>query len=74
MDIESRVILLAILKKEDDESLHEVLLKLVETGMFELKEGKRLLKKLKAQQYVEDGGLTVIGLSAANDALREFTV
>lgn len=74
LEVENKVILLAILKKEDDESLQDVLLKLCETGMFDLKNGKKRLKELKKDGYIADGGLTMIGLQAAQDAQREFTI
>lgn len=74
LDIENRVILLAILKKEDDESLQEVILKLCDTGMFDLKNGKKRLKELKKNGYISDGALTMIGLQRAQDAQREFTI
>ena len=74
LEVENKVILLAILKKEEDESFQDVLLKLCETGMFELKEGKQRLKELKKEGYIVDGGLTMIGLQSAQDAQREFTV
>lgn len=45
MDINEKVLLLAILKKEIDESLSDVVLKLENTGMFSLKEGKKIAKK-----------------------------
>ena len=47
MDINEKVLLLAILKKESAETLNDVVLKLENTGLFSLKEGKRLLKNLK---------------------------
>ncbi len=74
MDIESKVILLAILKKEDDETLNDIIFKLVESRVFELKKGKKLLKKLKSDGYISNGGLTILGLTHANAALKEFTL
>ena len=37
MDINEKVLLLAILKKEDEESLNDIVLKLENTGLFSLK-------------------------------------
>ena len=45
-------VLLAILKKESAETLNDVVLKLENTGLFSLKEGKRLLKNLKLVKIV----------------------
>ena len=39
MDIVEKVLLLAILKKESDETLNDVVLKLENTNLFSLKEG-----------------------------------
>ncbi|WP_456380584.1 hypothetical protein [Hydrogenimonas sp.] len=72
MTTEEKVILLAILKKEADESLRDVLLVLENSRVFSLKEGKRLLKNLKERGYVENGGLTVAGEAAARAAEAEF--
>ncbi len=74
LDVENKVILLAILKKESDESFQDILLKLCDTGMFELKEAKKRFKELKKEGYIAEGGLTMIGLQCAQDAQREFTV
>jgi hypothetical protein len=46
MDINEKILLLAILKKEVDETLNDIVLKLENTNLFSLKEGKKLLKKL----------------------------
>ena len=72
MDINERVLLLAILKKELDESLSDVVLKLENTGMFSLKEGKKLLKKLKSEEYVTDSYLTLKGEVTAKNIEQEF--
>ena len=44
MDINKKVLLLAIYKKEDDESLNDILLKMDSTHVFTQKEGKKYLK------------------------------
>ena len=72
MDIESKVLLLAMLKKEDDESLNDILLKLENSRVFTLKEGKRLLKELKSKGFISEGKLTVAGDLEAKKAEAEF--
>ena len=74
MDINEKVLLLAILKKESNESLNDIVLKLENTGMFSLKEGKKLLKKLKIEQYVDDSFLTFKGVAIAKNVEQEFKI
>ena len=54
MDIVEKVLLLAILKKESDETLNDVVLKLENTNLFSLKAGKRLLKKPSSEEIDSD--------------------
>jgi predicted RNase H-like nuclease len=72
MEIESRVFLLAILKKKEDESINDVLMILEDAGVFTYKEGKKLLKELKKEGFVEEDALTFKGIESAKDAELEF--
>ncbi|MEN8717288.1 MAG: hypothetical protein ABF301_01320 [Sulfurovum sp.] len=74
MDIDEKVLLLGILKKESDETLNDIVIKLENTGMFSLKEGKRLLKKLKAEGYVLDFSLSLKGDLIAKEVEKEFAI
>lgn len=74
MDINEKVLLLAILKKESNESLNDIVLKLENTGMFSLKEGKILLKKLKSEQFLSDSYLTLKGEVIAKNVEQEFKI
>ena len=74
MDINEKVLLLAILKKESNESLNDIVLKLENTGMFSLKEGKKLLKKLKSEQFISDSFLTLKGDAIAKNVEQEFKI
>ena len=74
MDINEKVLLLAILKKESNESLNDIVLKLENTGMFSLKEGKKLLKKLKNEEFVTESYLTFKGEVIAKDVEQEFKI
>lgn len=67
-----KVTLLGILKKKPDETLNDVMLMLVDTGMYSLKEAKKIFKELKAQMYLSDGQLTLKGITAAKAAELEF--
>ena len=72
MDIVEKVLLLAILKKESHETLNDVVLTLENTNLFSLKEGKRLLKKLKSEEYLTDSYLTFKGEAVAKNVEQEF--
>jgi hypothetical protein len=74
MDINEKVLLLAILKKEDTESLNDIVLKLENTGLFSLKEGKKLLKKLKKEEFLSDSFLTLKGIAIAKNVEQEFKI
>jgi len=67
-----RVFLLAILKKESDETLDEVTKALVNTGMFKIKEAKRVLKELKYDKYIVDEELSIKGMAIAKETEAEF--
>lgn len=74
MDINEKILLLAILKKDTEESLNDVVFKLENTGMFSLKEGKILLKKLKSEQFLSDSYLTLKGEVIAKNVEQEFKI
>lgn len=74
MDINEKVLLLAILKKDSDESLNDIVLKLEDTGLFSLKEGKKLLKKLKSEEFLSDSFLTLKGEAIAKNIEQEFKI
>jgi len=73
-DIEllQQVTLLGILNKKSDETLKDVQVMLVGTGMYDMKEAKQIFKKLKAEKYLVDGALTLKGLTAAKEAEAMF--
>jgi len=72
LEIEKRVFLLAIAKREEGESMDDVLAMLVETGMFDNKEGKRHLEALRKANYIVGENLTMTGVIEADKAEREF--
>jgi len=67
-----QVTLLGILKKKPDESLNDVMVSLVDTGMYTMKEAKRIFKELKAEKYLLEGQLTLKGITAAKEAEAMF--
>ena len=72
-NVVERVCLLALMKKEKEETLGDIQKMLVETGMFEMKECKKTFKMLKEEQYItEDGGLTMKGVMEAKIAEEMF--
>ncbi len=72
IDIVKRVFLLAILTKEGEETLVEVTKSLVNTGMFELDEGLRVLQELKNEHYIVNEQLSIKGMATAKAAEAEF--
>jgi hypothetical protein len=68
------VLLLAILKKEHDETFNDVVLKLEQSHLFTLKEGKKLLKALKSDGFIVDNTLTLKGELEAKEIEKEFKI
>ena len=71
-NVVERVCLLALMKKEADETLKDVQNMLVETGMFDMKECKNVFKMLKEEQYISNDGLTMKGVMEAKVAEEMF--
>lgn len=71
MEIETKVLLLAIYK-QPDLSLNDVLLQLEESGVFTLKNGKIRLKELKNENFISDSKLTVTGIAEAKEVENGF--
>ena len=71
-NIELRVLLLAIYKKEDDESLKDVIKTMENSRVFSLKQGKQYLKGLKTLNLITEDGLTMMGIEKAKEVELEF--
>jgi len=72
-NVVERVCLLALMKKEPEETLSDIQKMLVETGMFEMKECKKVFKKLEEEQYISaNGSLTMKGVMEAKLAEEMF--
>lgn len=72
LDIVKRVFLLAVSKREEGESMNETVQTLVNTGMFDMKEGKQVLKELRDAKYIVDNNLSMTGVMEADKAEKEF--
>ncbi len=70
MKLEKRVLLLA-LYKHPDLSSQEVLMMLENSKLFNFKEGKKLLKELKEEEYISSS-LTPKGVALAKSIEEEF--
>ena len=74
MDLNKKVLLLAIYKKREDESYKDIILMLENSRVFSVKEGKKLLKELKKEKFLDDKGLTIKGFSKAKEIESEFKI
>jgi hypothetical protein len=72
IDILKKVTLLGIYKKKPDETLNDVRVMLVDTGMYDMKEAKQIFKTLKEEHYLLDGALTLKGITEAKVAEEMF--
>ena len=73
-NIEIRVLLLALYKKQDDESFNDVLGVMEESRVFTKKVGKKYLKFLKQENYITEDSFTMIGLEKAKEIEMEFKI
>jgi len=73
-NMELRVLLLALYKKDKNESFKDIILTLEANKLFSLKTGKRFLKILKELHYINDNGLTIVGVEKAKEIELEFTI
>lgn len=73
-NIEIRVLLLALYKKQDDESFNDVLGVMEDSRVFTKKVGKKYLKFLKQENYITEDSFTMIGLEKAKEVEQEFKI
>jgi hypothetical protein len=71
-NIELRVLLLAIYKKQEDENFKDVLKMMDNSRVFDLKTGKKYLKELKNLGFITEDSLTFIGIEEAKKVELEF--
>ena len=72
LDIIKRVFLLGVSKREEGENMQETLVSLVNTGMFDMKEAKQVLKELRDAKYIVEDNLSMTGVIEADKAEKEF--
>ena len=72
MNIEQKVLLLGLYKKQEDETPMDIVLVMENSGVFTKKEGKKYLKDLKQLGYITEDGLTMIGVEQAKVVELEF--
>lgn len=73
-NIELRVLLLAIYKKQVDENLKDVLKMMDNSRVFDFKKGKQYLKELKNLGFLSENELTVLGTVEAKKVELEFKI
>ena len=73
-NIEIRVLLLGIYKALDGETISDILKTMENTRVFDSKTGKKHIQVLKELNYMNDDGLTFIGIEKAKEVEREFTI
>ena len=73
-NMDLRVFLLAIYKKQDNETIQDIIVIMINAGLFDMKNGKKSLKDLKKLNYVIEDGLTMIGIQKAKEVELEFKI
>ena len=73
-NMELRVFLLAIYKKNDNENIKDIIDMMINAGLFDMKNGKKCLKDLKKLEYVIDDSLSMLGIQIAKEVELEFKV
>jgi len=68
IDILKKVTLLGILHKKPEESLNDIQVMLVDTGMYTMKEAKQIFKLLKEEKFLVEGALSLKGITEAKVA------
>lgn len=72
MNTEEKVLLLALLKKEEGEGVRDIMAMLANSQVFSMKEGKKMLKSLKSNGFISNGELTPKGIAVAKEIETEF--
>jgi hypothetical protein len=72
--INEMVMLLAISKMQNDETLKDIIFQMENAGALTLKESKKLIKDLKAKNLIIDDKLSFVGIQKAKEAEQFFKV
>jgi 6-phosphogluconate dehydrogenase len=73
-NIERDVLLLAIYKKKENETINDILQTMEDGSVFTIKTGKKYIKDLKQLQYLNENGLTFIGVEEAKKIELQFKI
>ena len=73
-EMEQRVLLLGMFKKEENETFMDIVLIMENSRVFSKKDGKRYLKNLKELGYITDNSFTMIGVNKAKEIELEFKI
>jgi len=73
-NMEQRVLLLGLYKKEIDETFMDIVLVMENSRVFTKKDGKKYLKNLKELGYITDDSLTMMGVTVAQQIEQEFKI
>jgi hypothetical protein len=71
-NIELRVFLLGIYKKQNDENMQDVINMMINSKVCDMKTAKKFIKNLKKLDYLKDESLTMMGLTKAKEVELEF--
>ena len=71
-EMEQRVLLLGLYKKQNDETFNDVLLVMENSKVFTKKVGKQYLKNLQELNYITTDSFTMIGIQKAQEIEKEF--
>jgi len=74
VQIEQRVLLLGLYKKEKDETFMDIVLVMENSRVFTKKEGKKYLKDLKELGFITEDSLTMMGVTKACEVEQEFKI
>ena len=72
--IEQRVFLLAIYTAQEGETIKDSMNSMINSGVFDKKEGKQCIKNLKELKFITDDGITMMGIELAKVIESEFKV
>ena len=73
-NIELRVLLLAIYKKQENDTFLDVIKTMENSRVFNLKTGKKYLRRLKELNYISNDSFTMLGVTKAKEVEQEFRV
>ena len=69
-----QVLLLALLKKEENESVEDVAKMLEDSKAMSFNESKVIIERLEQEGAIVQGKLSFLGIAMANEAKRNFTL